>query len=257
MKPDQSRQHQGPGKLYGVGAGPGAPDLLTIRARRILQTCPVICLPAAHGASYVGRIIEDLLDLSWQEVLTVRFPMQRERELAQPARENAARAVLERLRAGLDVAFVTEGDPLVYSTFGYLLEIVRRQAPEIAIEVVPGVSSITAAAAAARLPLSSWDERVAIIPAAYAAGQAGAAGAADLRTLLQLFDTVVLLKVSPVFDVLLNILEELDLLRHATFVRRCSTEEEEVLFDLASLRGQSIDYFSLIIVRNPHAISNT
>jgi precorrin-2/cobalt-factor-2 C20-methyltransferase len=255
VKSDRQLQHPSPGKLYGVGAGPGAPDLLTLRGKRVLQACPVICLPAsASGKSYAGSIIENLIDHSCQEVLLMQFPMQRDQVQARPARECAANQVLERLSAGHDVAFVTEGDPLLYSTFGYVLEAVKRHDPTIPIEVVPGVSSITAAAAAAALPLAAWDERIAIIPAAYALTRTGPG---DLRTLLQLFDTVVLLKVNTVFAALLYLLEELDLAQHAVFVRRCSTDLEEVVFDLARLRNQPLDYFSLVIVRNPHAISHT
>ncbi len=251
MKSEQSTLQQGKetGTLYGIGAGPGAPDLLTIRAQNILRTCPVICLPVGpRGESYVGHIVENLLDRSQQEVLMARFPMQRDKDLALPARADAANVVLERLKAGLDVAFVTEGDPLVYSTFGYVLATVRSYSPAISIQVVPGISSIMAAAAAACLPLASWDERIAIVPASYMVEQAGQE---ELRTLLRLFNTIILLKVSPVFDALLTILEEFDLVQHAVFVRRCSTEQEEVVFDLAHLRGQTIDYFSLVIVRNP------
>ncbi len=247
MTSDRVTLHQEIGTLYGVGAGPGAPDLLTLRAQTLLSTCPVICLPVgSRGESYAERIVGHLLDCSRQEILMMRFPMQRERELALPARGHAANEVLERLRAGLDVAFVTEGDPLVYSTFGYLLEAVRTYSPTISVQVIPGVSSITAGAAAACLPLAAWDERIAIVPASYALEQTQQE---DFRTLVRLFHSVVLLKVSPVFDRLLDILEELDLIQHAVFVRRCSTEQEEVVFDLARLRGQTVDYFSLVIVR--------
>lgn len=246
-------KQDGPGMLYGVGVGPGAPDLLTLRAQRILRTSPVICLPASvHGLSYAGSIIEHLLDHERQEVLLVQFPMQRDPVLALPAREQAATKVLERLHAGLDVAFATEGDPLLYSTFGYLLETVKRCSPEIPVEVVPGVSSITAAAASACLSLAAWDERVAVIPAVHSLHRTGSG---DLRQVLQLFDTVVLLKVHTVFDALLDVLEELDLAQHAVFVRRCSTDREEIVFDLTCLRKQRLDYFSLVIVRNPYATS--
>lgn len=255
MKPEIQSHRNGPGKLYGVGAGPGAPDLLTRRAERVLSTCPVICLPVGtSGRSYAGGIIEKLLDRSRQEVLLLSFPMQRDVEKALPARETAASKVLERLYAGLDVAFVTEGDPLLYSTFGYVLEVVHTYHPAIPVEVVPGISSITAAAAAARLPLASWDERVAILPAMYVLD---AVESTYLQKVLPLFDTLVLLKVSVVFDALLDVLEKLDLVQHAVFVRRCSTDLEEIVFDLASLREQTLDYFSLVIVRNPHATGKT
>src|SRR6266849_8859214 len=189
MSFEKQLQHPTPGKLYGVGAGPGAPDLLTLRAERVLQACPVICLPASasrvpfgYGKSYAGSIIEKLVDHSRQQVLQVQFPMQRAPVQARPARERAADQVLECLYAGYDVAFVTEGDPLLYSTFGYLLEAVKQHHPTIPIEVVPGVSSITAAAAAASLPLAAWDERIAIIPAAYALT---GSKPGDLRMLLE------------------------------------------------------------------------
>jgi precorrin-2/cobalt-factor-2 C20-methyltransferase len=238
-----------PGKLYGVGVGPGAPDLLTLRAQQVIQACPVICLPAsASGKSYAGGIIEHLIDHARQEILSVQFPMLRDREQAQPARERAASQILERLYAGHDVAFVTEGDPLVYSTFGYVLETVKQHHPTIPIEVVPGISSITAAAASACLPLAAWDERIAIIPATYALKRSEPS---DLRTLLKIFDTIVLLKVNTIFNALLDILEEFDLTQNSVFVRRCSTDLEEVVFDLERLRDQSLDYFSLVIVRKP------
>jgi precorrin-2/cobalt-factor-2 C20-methyltransferase len=247
-------KQRGPGTLYGVGGGPGAPDLLTLRSQQILRISPVICLPAStSGQSYAGSIIEHLLDHERQEVLLVRFPMQRDPELALPAREQAATEVLERLHAGLDVAFVTEGDPMLYSTFGYLLETVKKCSPEIPVEVVPGISSITAAAASACLSLAAWDERIAVMPAAHSLHRTGSG---NLRQVLQLFDTVVFLKVHAVFDALLDILEELNLAQYAVFVRRCSTDREEIVFDLARLRKQRLDYFSLVIVRNPYATSN-
>jgi precorrin-2/cobalt-factor-2 C20-methyltransferase len=243
---------KGSGTLYGVGVGPGAPDLLTTRAAQVLQQCPVVCLPAStRGGSYAGRIVEHLVDPARQEMLTVRFPMLKDKAQALLAREAAANEVLDRLQAGRDVAFVTEGDPLVYSTFGYLLEAVRRRDAAIPIAVIPGVSSITAAAGAACLPLAAWDERIAIIPATYALGREEPA---HVRNLLPLFHTIILLKVSSVFDALLDVLVEVGLLQHAVFVQRCGTEQEKVIWDLARLRGQSIDYFSLVIVRNPHAI---
>src|SRR6266436_4178679 len=137
---NDTEQCSTPGKLYGVGAGPGAPDLLTLRAKQVLQACPVICLPVSasrvslgYGKSYAGSIIENLIDHSRQQVLQVQFPMQRDPVQARPAREHAADQLLKRLYAGYDVAFVTEGDPLLYSTFGYVLETVKRHHPMIPI----------------------------------------------------------------------------------------------------------------------------
>jgi precorrin-2/cobalt-factor-2 C20-methyltransferase len=251
-----SQQHIG--TLYGIGVGPGAPDLLTLRAERILKQCPVICLPASTGRrSYAGTIIETHIDRSWQEIVAVKFPMRNVWEQALPARNEAVMTLLSYLQSGRDVAFVTEGDPLLYSTFGYMLDAVRQSNPEIHIEVIPGITSITAAAAAAQLPLTSWDERLAVLPAFHVLEQNAERGTdteSPLRSIFQLFDTVVLLKVNKIFDPLLDLLEELDLVQSAVFVRRCSTDQEEVIFDIQCLRGQTLDYFSLLIVRKSHAI---
>lgn len=240
------------GILYGIGVGPGAPDLLTLRAVNVLKQCPVICIPASTGRrSYAGTIIESYVERSQQEIVPVHFPMQRVSEQALPARNAAVATVLSYLRSGKDVAFVTEGDPLLYSTFGYLLEAVRHEDSSLRIEVIPGVTSITAAAAAAHIPLTMWDESLAIVPAKYVLEQLPRE---HMRSLFQLFTTVAFLKVNSVFDVLLDRLEELDLVQHAVFVRRCSTDAEEVIFDVQRLRGQAVEYFSLVIVRRPYAI---
>jgi precorrin-2/cobalt-factor-2 C20-methyltransferase len=243
------------GTLFGIGAGPGAPDLLTVRAEHILKQCRVICLPASTGRrSYAGTIIESYVDPGRQEIVPVKFPMQNVWEQALPARNEAVTTLLSYLQAGRDVAFVTEGDPLLYSTFGYMLEAVRQVDPTIPIEVVPGITSITAAAASACIPLTAWDERLAVLPAVHILEPQGVGAESPLHSIFQLFDTVVLLKINKVFDALLDQLEELDLVQHAVFVRRCSTDQEEVIFDIQRLRGQTLDYFSLLIVRKTHAI---
>lgn len=240
-----------PGRLYGVGLGPGAADLLTLRAVRIIQTCSVICVPASDdGHSYAWPIISDLVDRERQEVVFARFVMRREPAAVAQARQAAQEVVLERVSQGHEVAFVTEGDPMLYSTFANVLQIVRERRPDTPVEVVPGVSSVSAAAAAACLPLGQGDERIAIVPAVYALEQEGGAG---LASLLRAFDTVVLLKVNHALPQLLDTLAALRLEERVVYVRRASTPEQEVITDFARLRAQPTDYFSLLIVRNPHA----
>ena len=144
--------------------------------------------------------------------------------------------MLAQIDAGLDVAFITIGDPLLYSTFLYLYRIFRERHPDIPIEIVPGISSINAAAAAAGIPLGMAGERIAILPATY--------DDEELRRTLQDFDTVVLMKVSRVFDRVYALLSELGLEKSGAFIRRVGSSEEEVVFDLASLVGQKLDYLS-------------
>src|SRR5262249_7519813 len=153
-----------------------------------------ICAPTASPAdsSYALSIVEPFLDRKRQEVIVQVFPMRKDQEGLAEYWETAAIEVAERVRGGSDVAFITIGDPFLYSTFLYIYRIFRDKYPDISIEVVPGVSSINAAAVAAGLPLGQASERIAIIPAAFEEK--------DLRRILVDFDTVVLMKVSRVFD---------------------------------------------------------
>ncbi|HEY8743696.1 MAG TPA: precorrin-2 C(20)-methyltransferase, partial [Chloroflexota bacterium] len=160
----------------------------------------------------------------------------------------AAQRVAEVSAAGLDAAFVTEGDPLTYSTFVHLYRTLQHEHPRVPVQVVPGITSFAAASAAALHPLVDQDERLAVIPASYAP--------AALERVLHEFDTVVLLKVSAVFDQVLDLLERLNLVDHALYVRRVGRPEQEVRHDLRALRGQSLDYFSLVIVYPAEGVLN-
>ncbi len=232
-----------PAKIYAVGVGPGDPELLTRKAERIIRQVPVICSPtgAADAASYALSIVEEFLDRSRQEVLVQVFPMRKDPAELEPFWQEAAAQVAERVRQGLDVAFITIGDPFLYSTFLYLYRIFREQYPDIAIEVVPGISSVGAAAVAAGLPLGMASERIAILPATFETEKL-------LKTLID-FDTVVLMKVHRVFDQVYGMLKALGLEKKGAFIRRVGSSDEEVIFDLESLVGQKLDYLSLLIVR--------
>ncbi len=230
-------------RIYAIGVGPGDPELLTKKAERILRSVPVICAPTAGPAdsSYALSIIEPLLDLKRQEVIIQVFPMRKDQAGLDEFWQTAAAGVVERVRRGSDVAFITIGDPFIYSTFLYIYRILREKYPDIPVEVVPGVSSINAAAIAAGIPLGQASERIAIIPAAFEEK--------DLLKVLSDFDTVVLMKVSRVFDGIYALLKELGLEKKCAFISRVGTAEEEVVFDLESLLGRKLDYLSMLIVK--------
>jgi precorrin-2/cobalt-factor-2 C20-methyltransferase len=229
--------------LYAVGVGPGDPELLTLKAVRILHTANVVVAPTgtAEAASYALGIVAAHLDRTRQLVLERVFPMTSDERELQPHWEATATEVADHVRAGRTVAFVTIGDPLLYSTFLYLLRILRERFPDIAIEIVPGITSVGAAAAAAGIPLGMAAERLAILPATHEADL--------LRQTLRDFDCVVLMKVSRVFDQVHALLVELGLERQGVFVRRVGSSEEEVVTDLTGLVGKKLDYLSLLIVR--------
>jgi precorrin-2/cobalt-factor-2 C20-methyltransferase len=232
----------GYGRFYGVGVGPGDPELLTVKAQRVLRQVPVIFTPQAETSreSYAFSIVRDVIDEERQEVLRGTFPTD-DAEAAGEVWQAAATTVAERLLQGQDVAFITEGDPMLYSTFSYVLESIRSNYPEIPVEIVPGVSSVMAAAASAGVPLVTHGQRLAILPAVY--------GIDDLREAIANYDTIVLMKVNRMLLRALANLESLGLAGRAIYVRRASTPREQVVMDIQQLSEEDLDYFSLLIIR--------
>ena len=153
------------GRLYGVGIGPGDPELLTLRAYRILSQVPVIFVPLKDkkSSSYAGSIITDLVKKSRGKVVELVFPMLRDRERLVDYWHKAAESIWQYLKKGEDCAFANVGDPLLYGTFIHVFETLKKTHPEIEVEVIPGISSINAAAARTIVPLASNDEHIAII----------------------------------------------------------------------------------------------
>jgi precorrin-2/cobalt-factor-2 C20-methyltransferase len=248
-----------PGKLYGVGLGPGDPELATLKAVRVIRQADVIAAPVARpdGESYALELAAPYLRPG-QPLERLLFPMARDLADRRAHRRAAAAAVLAHLTAGRTVAFLTEGDPTIHSTFLYVLA----EMPEgIAVEIVPGVSAITAAAAQAGVPLVNGGQRLAVLPAPLTPQNWGGRGAergaereegdmADLRTILQTFDTVVLLKVHRQLDRLLPLLDELGLTGCALGVERATHPAGRVVRDVRSLVGaRDLPYLSLLIVR--------
>jgi len=231
------------GKLYGIGVGPGDPELLTLKAVRVLGEADVVAIPKSkeESDSIALSIVKGFVDLSKKETLELMFPMTKDKEVLRKARKEAAAAICGRLNAGKDVACITIGDPMFYSTFSYLIPLIKEKLPEVEIEIVPGISSVMASAALTVTPLTEADERIAVIPATYEQEK--------LRDILSEFDTVVLMKVNRVFDKVLGLLEELELKEKAVFIERCGGENQRVVRDLDSLKGEKLDYLSMVIVK--------
>lgn len=230
------------GTFWGVGVGPGDPELMTLKAARILAEVDWIFCPAesGQGVSFAARIVAPL-GLATEKFRPVSLCMSRQRGAAQQAYRCAAEAIVTELRQGRSAAWITEGDPLFYSTFPYIAEEVRRLCPEAAINIVPGVSSVQAAAARAAVPLARLEEAMAVLPAAY--------GLERLPMLLDSCATVALLKVHSVFDSLLDRLADMPKGIQAFYLEKGGTAEERVTNDLHSLRGQKLPYFSLVLLR--------
>ncbi len=229
------------GRFYGIGVGPGDPELMTLKAARILAEVPVIFVPkkGEESASYARAIIASLVE--GKEVVELVFPMLRDREQLADYWHQAAESIWQRLEQGEDCAFVNLGDPVLYGTLIYVLDTLQKRHTEVEVEIIPGVSSINAAAARAMLPLAINDERMAIV--------SGRCEDSFIKETLGNFDTVIFLKVNAVFDRLFGILGELDLVKNCVYVEKCTTKDEKIVTDISQLRGRKLDYFSLLIVR--------
>jgi precorrin-2/cobalt-factor-2 C20-methyltransferase len=232
------------GKLYGVGVGPGAPDLMTVRAVNVLKQVDVIAIPrrSEFDASVAWGIAEPMVGaVEGQERLYLNFPMVKDPSILRPAWDIAFTKILERLKQGKSVAFIAEGDPFIYSTFIYLYHEAVERWPGVEIEVVPAVSSIQAVPALVGMPLADGQERIAILPATY--------GTEDLKQVFQNFDTTILMKVGKVMPEIVEALESEGLLDRAVYVSRGTMDRQKVVTDLRSIKNDRCDYFSMVVVR--------
>lgn len=229
-----------------VGIGPGDPELITVKGARLIREADVVSAPIGDNSdkSVAIGIVEPYLDKSLnaeQTVETLLFPMKKNPDDLEPYWQDAAKRLAAHIEAGKNVVFITLGDPLLYSTSWYLVERLQNMMPELVTEFIPGVTSVTAAAAGANMPLSFGSDRVAIIPATFEAKEIG-------ETLDQ-FETVVLMKVARVFDKVRTLTDERGLSDSSVYVRRIGHPEQKVIKGLGNVSKDDLDYLSLVIVR--------
>lgn len=229
-------------QLIGVGVGPGDPELLTIKAVRAIQAADVIFAPVRRAGerSMALEIVREHLDADRQQIFSVPFPRETDGESWATVASNMTK-LLGADRRGV---FLTEGDPLLFGSFGDVMDGLRANGSQLTTATIPGISSVTAAAAAAGVALTDHEERLAIVPATASLDQ--------IEQALLDFDCVVLLKTGRVLGQLLAILERLDRLSHAVYVRRCGWPDQEIVRDPARLlESPPRDYFALLIVHRP------
>lgn len=231
------------GTLYGVGLGPGASDLMTLRALDCLRKVDCIILPRKDekSPSVAWNIAEETVGpVPGQERLFLNFPMSRNPKVTTLAWDIAVKEIKDRIFAGKNVAFITIGDPFIYSSFIYLYEYAQKSWPEIQINVVPGVSSISAAPIATGIPVADGQERIAIIPAVY--------NKDDLRTIIRMFDTTILMKVSSVMPEIIEVIESEGLLDKSVYVASATMDKEQIVTDIRTIKDKPGTYFSMVVI---------
>jgi len=224
------------GILYGLGVGPGDPELITLKAHRLLGECNVVAYPAPDdGQSFARAIVAQYLKPGQLEIPII-IPMRRERFPAQSVYDSAAKDIAAQLDAGHDVAVLCEGDPFFYGSFMYLFE---RLSAEYSTQIVPGVSSLMASAAALGRPIAARNDVLNVIPAPLDDDA--------IRQRLAQGEAIAFIKVGRHFARICRLIDEAGLTGSAGYLERVSLDNEKIMA-LEDVSANEVPYFSMILI---------
>ncbi len=224
------------GTLYGLGVGPGDPELLTLKAHRILRGTFVVAYPQPdNGPSFARSIVSQYLTAEQLEIPII-VPMDVKRDPAQEVYKQAAGTIAHHLDAGSDVAVLCEGDPFFYGSFMYLHQHLAHRYP---CEIVPGVSSVMAASAALGRPLSARNDVLTIVPAPLPDD--------EIRTRVEASDAVAIMKLGRHFPRVRALLKAMGLEGQAGYCERVTLGNERVK-PLGDVTETDAPYFSMILI---------
>jgi precorrin-2/cobalt-factor-2 C20-methyltransferase len=225
-----------------VGVGPGDPELLTLRAARILAAADVILHPGPRNDSgFALDVVAPLLRPD-QDVRGMALAMRRGPDDGSVGYDRVARALVDLSRSGRAAAFLTAGDPMLFGTGSYVVEHLRQLAPEVAVGVVPGVSALGAAAARLGWPLARKDDILTVCPGTYHSDEIG--------SILDHGGPTCWLKAAGTLPRLVEELRRRNRLDCAALVERLGRPEERIFLNLSEALGLDLSYFSLVLVRS-------
>ncbi len=232
--------NQKTGKLFGIGVGPGDPDLISIKAVRILKQVDVIFAASSskNSHSLALDIAKEHIPES-TKIVMLSFPMTRNRKETQKAWLENAKIIIDYVNKGKKAAFITVGDSTTYSTFGYITKVIRKTAPDLPIETVPGITSYQAAAARLNIPLVEAEESLLIT--------SGVEGGNRLRNISPLPENVVFLKAYKNAADIAAALEEKGMLENSVGISRCGMKDEEIIKDVGEFKARKPGYWTVII----------
>ncbi len=225
------------GTLYGVGIGPGDPELITLKALRCLRAVPVIAYPAPQEGDSLARAIVEPHLVGGQREIPIRMPMVAARFPAQEVYDRAAEEIGGELDDGRDVAVLCEGDPFFYGSFMYLF---GRMAGRYPVEVIPGVSSLTACAAVLGAPLVARNDVLPVVPATLKPEEIK-------RRLAEGGEAAAIVKVGRNLEKVRAVLGDLGLADKARYVEHATMANQKIL-PLAAVGAEAAPYFSMILV---------
>ena len=229
------------GNFYGIGLGPGDPELLTLKALHTIQKADCIFVPKSDSKedSLALEIVKDYV--KGKRVIEQVYPMTKDKETLNTAWLKAAEEIHTEVKNGYNVVYLTLGDPMTFSTYIYLLRHLNTMLPEKAIHTIPGITSYNAAACAANYPLLTGDEKLAVIPIPK--------DIAELRSILESFDTIVMMKVAKKLDEVIQLLEDMKLSENALFASYIGQKDAYLTCDIVSLKGSGMGYMSVLVAK--------
>lgn len=226
-------------KFVGIGVGPGDPDLLTVRAVKELEKADVIICPIAReGSESVAYKIAEP-HIQGGEILRMVFPMTHDKDVLKKAWDENAKEIKSLLDNGKYVVFMTLGDPAVYSTYMYMVDILQHM--DIEVVTIPGIPSFVNIANSINVPLMMGDEALTVVPM-MKDGKA-------VEKALDDFENVVIMKPSHNRDLLVKFIEERKLQDRFVLVTSSGTDKEKTITDIEELRNYTIPYLSTMIVK--------
>lgn len=223
------------GTLYGIGVGPGDPELITLKALRILNSCPVVAYPAPSAGESMARAIAAPHLTGDQTEIIIAMPLDGGHGPIEVAYDRGGAEVAGHLKAGRDVAALCEGDPFFYGSFMYLF---GRLAGDHRVEVVPGVSSLLAGPAALGTPIASRDDTLLVAPATLPED--------TLRARIEGVDAAVIIKVGRHLDKVRRVLDGLGIIDKAHYIEHATMASQRIA-PLAEA-GSKAPYFSMVVV---------
>ncbi len=230
------------GKLYGIGIGPGDPDLLTLKAVKILEEADVVCVPKSkEQASTALTIVQKHLSPD-VKLETVAFSMSKDLDQRKESRKENAQVIEKKLAEGKVVVFLTLGDPMLYSTYSYVLEYLN---PEYQVETIPGIYSFSAISGLLSLPLCKGDEKLAVI----------SSFDAQSKAIFDSADTVVCMKISAYYSDLYDFLSANTSYEFVMITDAGKTEQR--VYNSIEILKNKVPYFSTAIIQKSDNISTS
>lgn len=228
------------GKLYGIGVGPGDPELLTLKAVRVIQEADVIFTAASSKNNYSLAVEIAKPHISkLTSIISLAFPMTSDKVITQDAWDKNAEQIADVLKLGLKAAFLTLGDPMTYSTFGYVLKSLKTVMPEADIETIPGITSFHAASARLNRTLVEAEESLLITSGAY--------GGDQLRKCTKSVQNLVMMKAYKNIRDINVALKDSGFDKNCVAISKCGREGEEIIDNIDMLEERNPNYWTLIL----------